>query len=296
MKEKMLAGIISYVITPYDKGGNIDFIKMMGIIENLIRDGADAIAILGCAGECSSLTIEEKEMAISLTVDCVNSRVPVVVGICEATTVESADMAKFAQSQDVDVLMIGPAPNYYSDKDFIEHFRIISETLTIPIMAYNNPARTGKDVSVDLLCSLVEQIHSVTMIKESSCSVDKLQRLVKALHGKANVLCGCNFISVDALLSGANGWCTVAPSLIGNKAKLLYELVQSGRKVDAQKLFEQYRPLFEFMVNNGLASVVKAGLNSFGQDVGEPRKPLRKLDELKKIELLRLLNQFETSN
>lgn len=296
MKEKMLAGVISYVITPYDELGNIDVIRMKALIENLIKDGADAIAILGCAGECTSLSIKEKQMVISLTVDCVSSRLPVVVGICEVTTLKSAAMAKYAQSQNVDVLMISPAPNYHSDHDFIEHFRIISESVTLPIMAYNNPARTGKDISVDLLCNLVEQIHSVHMIKESSCSVDKVQRLVKALQGKANVLCGCNFISVDALLLGANGWCTVAPSLIGSKAKLLYELVQSGNEVSAQKLFEQYRPLFEFMVNNGLASVVKAGLNSFGQKVGEPRKPLRNLDELKKIELMRLLNQLETSN
>lgn len=296
MKEKMLAGVISYVITPYDKLGNIDVIKMKAIIENLIADEADAIAILGCAGECTSLTVEEKKMAISLTIECVSSRVPVVVGICEATTLESAVMAKYAQSQNADVLMISPASNYNSDHDFIEHFRIIAESLAIPIMAYNNPARTGKDVSIDLLCSLVEQIKSVTMIKESSCSVEKVEHLIYALDGKANVLCGCNFIAVDALLSGADGWCTVAPSLIGNKAKFLYELVQSGNEIAAMKLFESYRPLFEFMVNNGLAAVVKAALNCYGVDVGEPRKPLRNLDEPKQIELMKLLNRFATSN
>lgn len=292
----MLSGVISYVITPYGHLGNLDVIRMKIIIEKLIQDDADAIAILGCAGECTSLTVEEKKMAISLAVDCVRSRVPVVVGICEATTLESAVMAKFAHSQGVDVLMISPALNYSSDHDFIEHFRIISESISIPIMAYNNPTKTGKEVSIELLCNLVDQIKTVNMIKESSCNIEKVQHLIKALDGKANVLCGCNFIAVDALLSGANGWCTVAPTLIGNKAKLIYELVQSGNKVDALRLFENYRPLFEFMVSNGLAAVVKAGLNCFGQNVGEPRKPLRNLDKPKQIELMRLLNQFATSN
>lgn len=290
---KKLSGVISYVITPYNALGNLDVVKMSIIINELIHDGADAIAILGCAGECSSLTNDEKKLAISLAVDCVKSRVPVVVGICESTPQESTVMAEFAQSQGADVLMISPALNYASDDELIEHYRAISESLIIPIMVYNNPAVTGTDISIELLCKLVEQIPSIVMIKESSSSVEKVDHLIKALNGKANVLCGCNFIAVEALLAGADGWCTVSPSLIGNKAKSIYKLVKNGNKIEAIQLFEKYRLLFEFMVNNGLSSVVKAGLNYFGQAVGEPRKPLGKLSDDKKTELIELLNKLE---
>jgi 4-hydroxy-tetrahydrodipicolinate synthase len=134
------------------------------------------------------------------------------------------------------------------------------------------------------MISMVNGIENASMIKESTGDIQRMRKLSRLSNDTVPFFNGCNYIALDALNAGATGWCTVAPCLIGDLPKQLLKAVGKGEIKKAKSLFEQQLPLLEFIVNGGLASTVKAGLDMEGLNVGVARRPLKPLtNEKKKI-------------
>jgi len=279
-----LAGIIAYTVTPFtDDGERVNLEALFLLIDELIESGADAIAALGSAGECAYLDDDEWTLVASQTVKHVNGRVPVIVGISELTTKKAVSRAVFANEIGADAIMVSPFSYYrLSEDEIYDHYAAISAAISIPIMIYNNPATCGVDMSPEFMISMVNEIENTTMIKESTGDVQRMRKLQRLSKGAVPFFNGCNYIALDALNAGATGWCTVAPCLIGDLPKQLLETVKNGETEKAKVLFEQQLPLLEFIVNGGLASTVKAGLEMKGLNAGTARRPLKPLTNEKK--------------
>jgi len=274
-----LAGIIAYTVTPFtDDGEKINLEALFLLIDELIDSGADAIAALGSAGECAYLDDDEWKLVASETIKYVNGRVPVVVGISELTSKKAVSRAMFANEIGADAIMVSPFSYYrLSEDEIYDHYAAISAAISIPIMIYNNPATCGVDMSPEFMISMVNGIENATMIKESTGDIQRMRKLQRLSKGAVPFFNGCNYIALDALNAGATGWCTVAPCLIGDLPKQLLVAVKNGKKEKAKVLFEQQLPLLEFIVNGGLASTVKAGLEMKGLNAGTARRPLKPL-------------------
>jgi len=274
-----LAGIIAYTVTPFtDDGEKINLEALFLLIDELIDSGADAIAALGSAGECAYLDDDEWKLVASETIKYVNGRVPVVVGISELTSKKAVSRAMFANEIGADAIMVSPFSYYrLSEDEIYDHYAAISAAISIPIMIYNNPATCGVDMSPEFMISMVNGIENAIMIKESTGDIQRMRKLQRLSKGAVPFFNGCNYIALDALNAGAAGWCTVAPCLIGDLPKQLLVAVKNGKKEKAKVLFEQQLPLLEFIVNGGLASTVKAGLEMKGLNAGTARRPLKPL-------------------
>ena len=267
------------------------------LIDELIDSGANVIAALGSAGECAYLNDDEWQLVARKTIDYVNKRVPVIVGIADLTTADAVLHAQLAEEYGADAIMVSPFSYYrLSEDEIYDHYAAISAAISIPIMAYNNPATCGIDMSPEFILSMVENIDQVTMIKESSGDIQRMRTLHRLSKGTVPFFNGCNYIALDALNAGAAGWCTVAPCLIGDLPKQLLETVQQGDTEKAKTLFEQQLPLLDFIVNGGLAATVKTGLKIKGLDVGLPRKPLKPLAVEQKQRLTEILNAIHNKN
>jgi len=251
----------------------------------LIASGADAIAALGSAGEGAYLDDVEWELVASQTIKHVNGRIPVIIGIAELTTKKAVARAVFAKEIGADAIMVSPFSYYrLSEDEIYDHYAAISAAVSLPIMIYNNPATCGVDMSPEFMLSMVKNIENATMIKESSGDIQRMRSIRRLSKGTVPFFNGCNYIALDAINAGATGWCTAAPCLIGDLPKQLFTAVKQGESEQAKVLFERQLPLLEFIVNGGLASTVKAGLELKGLHVGEARRPLKPLtDEKKKI-------------
>ncbi|MFW5426209.1 MAG: dihydrodipicolinate synthase family protein [Methylophagaceae bacterium] len=284
MIENTLSGIIAYTVTPFSDDDDLINLKVLyQLIDQLINSGADAIAALGSAGECAYLDDDEWEVVAKNTIDYVDKRVPVIIGIADLTTADAVLHANLAEEYGADAIMVSPFSYYpLSEDEIFDHYSAISAAISIPIMIYNNPATCGVDMSPEFMISMVNEIENATMIKESTGDIQRMRKLQRLSNGAVPFFNGCNYIALDALNAGATGWCTAAPCLIGDLPKQLLETVRNGEIDKAKELFERQLPLLEFIVTGGLASTVKAGLEMKGLNVGEARRPLKPLTNEKK--------------
>ena len=287
MSNKEFSGIIAYSITPFfRKNDQVNVDVMFEVIDDLIGSGANAIAGLGSAGECAYLNDEEWQLVARETIKYVADRVPVIIGISELTTKKAVERAIYANKHGADAIMVSPFSYYKLTEDEIfDHYQAISDAIDIPIMVYNNPATCGVDMSPTFMLSMIEQIDHAEMIKESTGDIQRMHTIQQQSKGTVPFFNGCNYIALDALNAGATGWCTVAPSLIGELPKQLFNAVSTDEQQQAETLFSNQLPLLQFIVKEGLASTAKAGLAIRDIDAGDARLPLKPLTSDKKAEL-----------
>lgn len=288
MKNTLFKGIIAYPITPFDKDEKVDIVLYKKLLERLIVSGSHGVAPLGSTGVMPYLTDEEKEAITEATIAQVNGRVPVLVGVSNLTTEKTIYHAKFAEKAGADAVMIIPMSYWkLTDDEIVQHYDAVAKQISIPIMAYNNPATGGVDMSPALLKRLLE-IPNVTMIKESSGDVQRMHYLKRELGDDVAFFNGSNPLALAAFSAGATGWCTAAPNLIPELNVDLYNAIQKNDLQEAQKVFYKQLNLLKFIVNKGLPRTIKAGLKIKGIDGGFLRSPLKPLtgDEIAELELI----------
>lgn len=279
MKNNPFKGIIAYPITPFDQDEKVDIVLYKKLLERLIASGAHAVAPLGSTGVMPYLTDEEKEAITEATIEQVKGRVPVLVGVSNLTTERTIHHAKFAESAGANAVMIIPMSYWkLTDDEIVQHYDAVAKQISIPIMAYNNPATGGVDMSPALLKRLLE-IPNVSMVKESTGDVQRMHYLRRELGEDVAFYNGSNPLALAAFSAGATGWCTAAPNLIPKLNLDLYTAIQKNDLQEAQKLFYKQLNLLKFIVNKGLPRAIKAGLEIQGIEAGFLRSPLKPLTE-----------------
>ncbi len=181
MKNVPFKGVIAYPITPFDENEKIDITLFKHLVERLITSGNHGIAPLGSTGVMPYLSDDEKEAVTEATIQQVKGRVPTLVGVSNLTTEKTIHHARFAEKAGADAVMIIPMSYWkLTDDEIMSHYDAVASKISIPIMAYNNPATSGVDMSPALLKRLLE-IPNVTMIKESSGDIQRMHYLRREL-------------------------------------------------------------------------------------------------------------------
>ncbi|MEE6128735.1 dihydrodipicolinate synthase family protein [Chryseobacterium arthrosphaerae] len=292
MKNVPFKGVIAYPITPFDENEKIDISLFKHLVERLITSGNHGIAPLGSTGVMPYLSDDEKEAVTEATIQQVKGRVPTLVGVSNLTTEKTIHHARFAEKAGADAVMIIPMSYWkLTDDEIVAHYDAVARKISIPIMAYNNPATSGVDMSPALLKRLLE-IPNVTMIKESSGDIQRMHYLRRELGEEVAFFNGSNPLALGAFCAGARGWCTAAPNLIPELNIGLYNAIEQGDLEKAKSLFYQQFDLLKFIVNKGLPRAVKAGLNILGEEGGNLRSPLQPLHEKEAEELKNIIKKL----
>ncbi|WP_210149551.1 dihydrodipicolinate synthase family protein [Chryseobacterium scophthalmum] len=289
MNKVPFEGVIAYPITPFDQEEKVDISLFKTLVERLVISGSHGIAPLGSTGVLPYLTDEEKEAITEATIQQVGGRVPILVGVSNLTTEKTIHHAKFAENAGADAVMIIPMSYWkLTDDEIVAHYDAVASKISIPIMAYNNPATSGVDMSPALLKRLLE-IPNVTMIKESTGDIQRMHYLRKELGEEVAFYNGSNPLALAAFAAGAKGWCTAAPNLIPELNLELYNAVQNNDLETAQNLFYKQVDLLKFIVAKGLPRAVKSGLNILGENGGQLRSPLKPLTTVETSKLKEIL-------
>lgn len=287
-----LKGIVAYPITPFDEQGQVDLAVYRKLLDRLVESGVHAIAPLGSAGVLPYLNDDERMSISETTLAHVNGKLPVMIGVSSLTTERTVHHARFAEQAGASAVMIIPMSYWkLSEDEIFQHYRTVAEAISIPIMAYNNPATGGSDMTPELLARLLT-IPNVTMIKESTGDVNRLHRLVQTAGDSVAFFNGSNPLAFDALLAGATGWCTAAANLIPELNVALYEAIVTRADLqEARAIFHRQLPVLQFLVAKGLPRTVAAGLELEGVNVGPLRRPLLPLNDREHEELKALLSR-----
>ncbi|QQD12792.1 dihydrodipicolinate synthase family protein [Sphingobacterium sp. UDSM-2020] len=279
MNKVPFKGIIAYPVTPFDYHERVDIPLFKTQVERLVTCGSHGIAPLGSTGVLPYLNDEEKESITEATIQQVAGRVPTLVGVSNLTTDKTIYHAQFAEKAGATGVMIIPMSYWkLTDDEIVAHYDAVASKISIPIMAYNNPATSGVDMSTGLLKKLLK-IPNVTMIKESSGDIQRMHILKNELGDDVAFFNGSNPLALGAFAAGAQGWCTAAPNLIPELNMSLYEAVLENDFQKAQEIFYKQVDLLRFIVDKGLPRSIKSGLNLLGFEGGELRRPLMPLAE-----------------
>ncbi|WP_123029568.1 dihydrodipicolinate synthase family protein [Mycolicibacterium stellerae] len=286
-------GVIAYPVTPFTaEGSAVETATLKAMVESLVTAGVHAIAPLGSTGEAAYLNEYEFDSVVDTTVGAVAGRVPVIVGASDLTTANTIRRAKYAQQAGADAVMVLPVSYWpLTEREIFQHYAAIGAAIGIPIMAYNNPATSGIDMSPELLVEMFTAIDNLTMVKESTGDLERMLRIKALSSGSLPFYNGSNPLVLKALTAGASGWCTAAPNLRAQPCLDLYAAVKEGNIEGAEKIYGDLAPLLRFIVGGGLPTTVKAGLRLLGVEAGDPRPPLLPLEASASGELQAMMAQ-----
>ena len=286
--------VITAMVTPMKKGGEVDYDKVEVLTKHLINNGSDAILVAGTTGESPTLTNEEEiELVNTVKRACAN-RAKIILGAGSNSTQSAIEYSKFAQKEGVDaILSVVPYYNKPNQAGMVEHFSAIAQSTDLPIILYNIPSRTGVNMLPETVAYLAKTYKNIVAIKQSFGDMDKVTELKMLCPEDFAILSGDDSLTLPMLSLGASGVISVASHIFGKEIKSMIRNFKTGEVVAARNMHKKLYPAFRklFMAPNPIP--VKAVLDYKGIINEEVRKPLTKLTEDEKIELFKVIDSVK---
>jgi 4-hydroxy-tetrahydrodipicolinate synthase len=283
----MFKGAIVAIVTPF-KNGKVDEGKLRELIEFQIANGTDGIVPCGTTGESPTLSHEEHDRVIEITVDAVRKRVPVIAGTGSNSTAEALRLTKHAHEAGADgALIVCPYYNRPSQEGLYEHYKVIAESIPIPIIVYNVPGRTGVNMLPETLARLAK-IPNIVGTKEASGSLKQMHDVISLCGPGFAVLSGDDFFTYPLLCLGGHGIISVVSNVAPADMTGLVDAFAAGDLKKARDLHFKMVPLIDALFIETNPVPVKTALTMMGKIDFEVRLPLEKMspgnyEKLKKI-------------
>lgn len=275
----MIHGSIVAIVTPF-KNGKIDEDALKDLIEFQIENGTHGIVPCGTTGESPTLSHEEHEYVIELTVKQVNKRVPVIAGTGSNSTKEALRLTRFAEQMAADAaLLVVPYYNKPTQEGLYLHFRQIASQVNIPIILYNIPGRSGVNLSPETIARLARDCSNIIGVKEASGSLTQASKILYLCGMDFMLLSGEDALNFPLMAVGARGFITVTANIAPREVADLYNLFQDGEFEKARDLHYKLLPLNEALFIETNPIPVKAALSMMDKIVYEYRYPLCNMSE-----------------
>ncbi len=285
-------GIIPAMVTPIDKSGKINKKALRELTNYLIDGGVHGLFPVGSTGEYYGLTLEQKTEVIETVVDETNGRVPVYAGSAMITTRDTIKVTKIAESLGVDaVSILTPMFINPNDNELYNHYKAIASSVNIPVLLYNNPGRTGINISVNLLERL-SKIDNIVGIKDSSGDMTLTGEYIRRTDDDFNVLVGRDTLILSALVYGGKGSISSTASLVPGLPVKIYEEYIKGNIEEACKAQFELAPLRMAFSLGTFPVIIKEGLKLIGIDAGDTLEPVEPLGENERNKLKKILEDI----
>lgn len=292
MKKILFKGCGTAISTPfYDNGVNLK--EFERLIEFQIQNKVDSIIVCGTTGEASTMTLEEKIATIKCAVKTSNRRVPIIAGSGGNNTKEVIEFSKTAQNLGVDgLLIVTPYYNKCTQNGLIEHYKEIAQNVSIPIIVYSVPSRTGVNIEPKT-CFELSKIENIVAIKEASGNISQVAQIAHLCGDNLNIYSGNDDQVLPVLSLGGIGVISVLSNVMPEYTHNMVQNFFDGKIEKATKMQLAAIPLINALFSEVNPIPVKSALNILGFDFGTPRLPLTKMSEEKekilKNELLKMV-------
>lgn len=282
MKKILFKGAASAVPTPFDENGvNVNEFKKF--LKFQIENNIDALVVCGTTGESSTMTKEEKIIAIKCALEIANKKVPVIVGTGSNNTLEAIKMSKLAEELGADgVLVVTPYYNKTTQLGLISHYRAIAENISIPIILYNVPSRTGLNIEPKT-CFELSKIDNIVAIKEASGNISQIAQISSLCKDNLYIYSGNDDQTIPICSLGGIGVISVLSNI---KPQFTHDMIWNfldGNIINAKEKQLSILPLIDILFSEVNPIPIKALLNELGFNFGIPRLPLLELSTDKKL-------------
>lgn len=269
----MFEGAITALVTPF-KNGEVDEGALVDLIEFQIAGGIHGLVPCGTTGESPTLTHDEHDRVIEITIKAAKKRVPVIAGTGSNSTAEALRLTRHAYEAGADGALIAcPYYNKPTQEGLYRHYELIAQSVPIPIIPYNIPGRTGVNMSPELIARLA-QIKNIVGIKEASGSLKQMNDVIDMCSPVFDVLSGDDGFTLPLMAIGGRGVISVASNIVPTDMAAMVETARAGDFKKAGELHKKMSRLFDLLFIEVNPTPVKAALAMMGKIEYEYRLPL----------------------
>lgn len=281
------------IVTPMYEDGSVNYDKLAELLEEQIAGGTDAIIICGTTGESATMSEAEHSKVIKFAIDKVAKRIPVIAGTGSNCTQTAIELSKQAEADGADaLLLVTPYYNKATQKGLIAHYTAIAESVSLPIIMYNVPSRTGCNIQPETAAYLAKNVKNIVAIKEASGNISQVAK-VKALAGDSLDIYSGNDDQVIPLLAlGGIGVISVLSNVAPKQTHDMVMEYLEGDREKALKIQLAALPLIDALFCEVNPIPVKAALNLMGKEVGPLRAPLTTMEEAHQQTLAQAMKDF----
>ncbi|MEI3395056.1 MAG: 4-hydroxy-tetrahydrodipicolinate synthase [Clostridia bacterium] len=292
MKKILFKGVGSAVPTPFDENG-VNISEFRKFLQFQIDNNVDALIVCGTTGESTTMTRDEKIIAINCALEVANEKIPVIVGTGSNNTREAIEMSKIVERLGADgILVVAPYYNKTTQRGLIAHYKAIAESVSLPIILYNVPSRTGVNIEPKT-CLELSKIDNIIAIKEASGNISQVAQISNLCGDNLYIYSGNDDQIVPICSLGGMGVISVLSNI---KPKFVHDMVYDfldGNIDKARKMQLNVLPLINSLFSEVNPIPVKYALNELGFNFGVPRLPLVEFsDNNKKVLRQYLKNDY----
>lgn len=281
------------LVTPFHEDGAVNYEKLSELIEEQIKKGTDALIICGTTGEASTLTHEEHLDVIAHAVRVADKRIPVVAGTGSNCTDTAIYLSQEAEKSGADALLIvTPYYNKATQKGLIEHYTMVAESVSLPIIMYNVPSRTGCNILPETAVALAKNVKNIVGIKEATGNLSQVARLMALADGCIDLYSGNDDQIVPILSLGGKGVISVLSNVAPAQTHEICARFFAGDVDGSRKMQLEAIPLIDALFCEVNPIPVKEAMNLLGWQAGPLRRPLSPMEPQNKERLEKAMRAY----
>mgnify|MGYP003238323223 FL=1 len=276
MKNTIFKGCGTAIATPFTENG-VNFEEFGKLLEEQIKQEVDAIIVCGTTGESATMTDKERKDTIKFAIDKVAKRAKVIAGTGSNNTRAAVELSKYAESVGADgILVVTPYYNKTTQAGLIEHYKTIAEAVTVPIIMYSVPSRTGVNINPET-CLELSKIKNIVAIKEASGNLSQVAKIASLCRDNLDIYSGNDDQIVPILSLGGKGVISVLSNVMPRYTHDMTQKFFDGKIREATQMQLDAIDLIDALFSEVNPIPVKYALNLMGYNYGKPRLPLVEL-------------------
>lgn len=281
------------LVTPFHANGEVNYEKLEELLEEQIAGGTDAIISCGTTGESSTMSHQEHLDVVRFTCKKVNGRIPVIAGTGSNSTKEAIYMSQEAEKAGADgLLLVTPYYNKATQNGLIAHYTAIAQSVSIPILLYHIPGRTGVTMKPETIVKLCKDVPNIVGVKEASANFSAIAEIMHMADGCIDLYSGNDDQIVPLLSLGGKGVISVLSNVAPAQT---HEICASFFRGDVKKSCQMQLdavPLINALFCEVNPIPVKAALNLMGKEVGPMRLPLTEMEPQNQERLAKAMKEY----
>ncbi len=245
MSTRYISGSAVALVTPFRQDRSIDTDALRRLVQFHIEAGTDMIIPCGTTGESPTLSGEEQFEIIRTVKEEAGGKIKIAAGAGTNATLHAVELAKNAEKAGASaILSVAPYYNKPSQEGIFQHYKHIAEAVSVPIIIYNVPGRTGCNVAASTILRLARDFENIAAVKEASDNFTQIAELLAERPDNFSILTGEDSLILPFIAMGGDGVISVAANEVPSQVKRLVEAVRRGDLAEAQAINSTYRNLF----------------------------------------------------